>query len=246
MSFGYFLLETRRTFRSTRFVVLGVAFPVLMFLLQANVFIQGDAPGRAVAVAVIMVNMMAFGTLAGAMATGGKLAFERAAGWQRQLRLTPLSGAGYLGGKAVSGMLVALPALLVVPLVGAFAEGVHLDAGAWLRIVLGIWLGSIPLVLLGLLLGQFGTPDSMQPVNMLVMMVMGFLGGLWIPLDGMPGWMADISPALPSYWLTQIGRGAVTSDLSVSLGNAAGVLAAWTLVLGALVIRRYRKDSARV
>ncbi|WP_158892759.1 ABC transporter permease [Amycolatopsis anabasis] len=246
MSFSYLGMEIRRTFRSVRFVFFGVAFPVLMFLLQANVFVKSTDPGYAVIVPILMVNMMAFGVLAGAMSNGAKLAIERASGWQRQLRLTPLSGAGYLGGKAISGMLVGLPALLVVPLVGVVVMNVHLDASSWVRIILGSWLGAIPFVLLGLLLGQFGTPDSMQPVNMLVMMGMGFLGGLWIPIDGMPSWMHDISQLLPSYWLTQLGRGALTTDQSVSFGSAVAVLGAWTVVLGALVIRRYRKDSARV
>lgn len=246
MSVHYLTLEIRRTFRSTRFVIFAIAFPVLMFLLQANVFVKAGDPDHDAAVGIIMVNMMAFGTLAGAMSSGAKLAYERAAGWQRQLRLTPLSGPGYLGGKAISAMMVALPSLVLVSLVGGLFQHVHLDAGSWMRIVLGIWVGAIPFVLLGLLLGQFGTPDSMQPVNMLVMMGMGFLGGLWIPIDTMPGWMHNVAQALPSYWLTQMGRGAVTDSMTVSMGSAAGVLAIWTVVLGALMIRRYRKDSARV
>ncbi|KFU78285.1 ABC-2 type transport system permease protein [Amycolatopsis lurida] len=238
----YLKTEIVRTFRSTRFVLFAVAFPVLMFLLQANVFVAGDASFAG----VIMVNMMAFGAFSAAMTSGAKLAIERSTGWQRQLRLTPLTGAGYLGGKALSAMLVALPSLLVVPLVGVLFQGVHLDATGWLRLVAGIWLGAIPLVLLGLLLGQFGTPESMQPLNMIVMMGMGFLGGLWIPIDGMPSWMADIAQATPTYWLIQLVRPVVTDQLTVSLPAALGVLAAWTAVLGALVIRRYRKDSARV
>lgn len=238
----YLKTEIVRTFRSTRFVLFAVAFPVLMFLLQANVFASGqmDIAG------VIMVNMMAFGTFSAAMTSGAKLAIERSTGWQRQLRLTPLTGAGYLGGKALSAMLVALPSLLVVPLIGVLFEGVHLDAAGWLRLVLGCWLGAIPLVLLGLLLGQFGTPESMQPLNMIVMMGMGFLGGLWIPIDGMPSWMADVAQVTPTYWLIQLVRPVVTDHLTVSLPVALGVLAAWTAALGALVIRRYRKDSARV
>ncbi|RSM60677.1 ABC transporter permease [Amycolatopsis sp. WAC 01376] len=238
----YLKTEIVRTFRSTRFVLFAVAFPVLMFLLQANVF--GGSNGNITG--VIMVNMMAFGTFSAAMTSGAKLAIERSTGWQRQLRLTPLTGAGYLGGKALSSMLVALPALLVVPLVGVLFQGVHLDAAGWLRLVSGIWLGAIPLVLLGLLLGQFGTPESMQPVNMIVMMGMGFLGGLWIPIDGMPSWMADLAQLTPTYWLIQLVRPVVTDHLTVSLTAALGVLAAWTAVLGTLVIRRYRKDSARV
>ncbi|MFI9454357.1 ABC transporter permease [Amycolatopsis sp. NPDC052450] len=238
----YLKTEIVRTFRSTRFVLFAVAFPVLMFLLQANVFGGSNAN----IAGVIMVNMMAFGTFSAAMTSGTKLAIERSTGWQRQLRLTPLTGAGYLGGKALSSMLVALPALLVVPLAGVLFQGVHLDAAGWLRLVAGVWLGAIPLVLLGLLLGQFGTPESMQPVNMIVMMGMGFLGGLWIPIDGMPSWMADLAQVTPTYWLIQLVRPVVTDHLTVSVTAALGVLAAWTAVLGTLVIRRYRKDSARV
>jgi ABC-2 type transport system permease protein len=246
MSLVYVRMEIVRTFRNTRFVLFAIAFPVLLFVLQVTAFVKAGDPAHAAAAGILMVNMMAFGTISGAMSIGAKLSFERAAGWQRQLRLTPLSGPGYLGGKAISGMLVALPALILVSLVAVLFEGVRLGAGSWVHIVFGIWLGAIPFVLLGLLLGQFGTADSMQPVNMLVTMVMGFLGGLWIPLDGMPAWMHGVAEVLPSYWLIQVARSAVTDDMTVSLGKAAGVLAIFALVFGVAMIRRYRKDSARV
>ncbi|MEV4146489.1 ABC transporter permease [Amycolatopsis sp. NPDC049691] len=242
----YLLTEIRRNFRQPRFLIFVVAFPVLMFLLQANVFVKADAPEHAEFAAVIMINMMTFGTFAAANTSGGRLALERALGWQRQLRLTPLTGTGYLAGKGLSGMLVGLPALILVPLLAVTVEGVHLDAAGWVRIFAGVWLGTLPLVLLGLLIGQFGTPETMQPISMIVTLGMGFLGGLWIPLEGMPSWMHDVAQIMPTYWVLQVARPAVTSDMVVSLPAAAGVLAAWTVVLGALVIRRYRKDSARV
>ncbi|RSD10521.1 ABC transporter permease [Amycolatopsis eburnea] len=246
MNAAYLLTEIRRNFRAPRFLIFVVAFPVLMFLLQANVFTKSDAPDHATVTAVIMINMMTFGTFAAATNSGARLALERAVGWQRQLRLTPLTGSGYLAGKGISGMLVGLPALVLVPLLAVTMQGVHLDAAGWVRIFAGVWLGTIPLVLLGLLLGQFGTPDSMQPVNMIVTLGMGFLGGLWIPIESMPGWMHDVAQIMPTYWVLQVARPAVTTDMVVSLPTAAGVLGAWAVVLGALVIRRYRKDSARV
>ncbi|MET8845915.1 ABC transporter permease [Amycolatopsis sp. NPDC004625] len=246
MNATYLLTEIRRNFRAPRFLVFVVAFPVLMFLLQANVFTKSSDPEHTKIAAVIMINMMTFGTFAAANTSGGRLALERALGWQRQLRLTPLTGFGYLGGKAVSGMLVGLPALVLVPLLAVTVEGVHLDAAGWVRIFAGIFLGTLPLVLLGLLIGQFGTPDSMQPISMIVTLGMGFLGGLWIPLETMPNWMHDVAQIMPTYWVLQVVRPAVTTDMVVSLPTAVGVLGAWTVVLGALVIRRYRKDSARV
>ena len=53
----------------------------------------------------------------------------------------------------------------------------------------------------------------MQPIMSILMIVMAMLGGIFIPIDTMPGWMLDIAHVLPSYWLGQVGRGAVTSDL---------------------------------
>ena len=246
MNTTYLLTEIRRNFRAPRFLVFVIIFPVLMFLLQANVFVKSSDPTHAQFAAVVMLNMMTFGAFAAANTSGGRLALERALGWQRQLRLTPLTGFGYLGGKAVSGMLVGLPALILVPLLAVTVEGVHLDAAGWVRIFAGVFLGTLPLVLLGLLIGQFGTPDSMQPISMVVTLGMGFLGGMWIPLETMPTWMHDVAQILPTYWVLQVVRPAVTTDMVVPLPNAVGVLAAWTVVLGALVIRRYRKDSARV
>ncbi|MEU4249400.1 ABC transporter permease [Amycolatopsis sp. NPDC026612] len=246
MNATYLFTEIRRNFRAPRFLVFVIAFPVLMFLLQASVFVKASDPQHAEFAAIVMINMMTFGAFAAANTSGGRLALERALGWQRQLRLTPLTGFGYLGGKALSGMLVGLPALILVPLLAVTVEGVHLDAAGWVRIFLGVFLGTLPLVLLGLLIGQFGTPDSMQPISMIVTLGMGFLGGLWIPIETMPGWMHDVAQIMPTYWVLQVARPAVTSDMVVSLPTAAGVLGAWTVVLGALVIRRYRKDSARV
>jgi ABC-2 type transport system permease protein len=246
MNAAYLLTEIRRNFRAPRFLIFVIAFPVLMFLLQANVFTKAGAADHTQIAAVLMVNMMTFGTFAAANTSGARLALERALGWQRQLRLTPLTGVGYLTGKGLSGLLVGLPALILVPVLAVVAEGVHLDAAGWVRILAGVWLGTIPLVLLGLLIGQFGTPDSMQPITMLVTLGMGFLGGLWIPIESMPGWLHDVAQLMPTYWVLQVARPAVTTDMVVSLPESAGVLAAWTVVLGALVIRRYRKDSARV
>jgi ABC-2 type transport system permease protein len=242
MSFTYLLLEARRAMRNGRFMIFSIAFPVLLFLLYVGIWSNGD---KAVT-GILMVNMTSFGALSAALFAGGRVALERSVGWQRQLRLTPLSGGGYLTAKGITGMLLALPAVILVPLVGVVVEGVSLDAAGWLRVTIGIWLAVIPFALIGLLIGQVGTPDSMQPIMSLTMMTMSMLGGVFIPIDSMPGWLLKVAHVLPSYWLGQVGRGAVTSNLSVNLGQAVLVLAVWTAVVGLGVTRRFRRDSARV
>lgn len=242
MSVTYLLLEVRRSLRNGRFLIFSIAFPVLLFLLYVGIWAKGD---KEVA-GILMVNMTAFGALTAAMFAGARVSLERSLGWQRQLRLTPLSGAGYLAGKGLTAMVLAIPAVVLVPVTGAIAEGVSLDAAGWLRVTIGIWLAAIPFALIGLFIGQIGTPESMQPIMSITMMTMSMLGGIFIPLDGMPDWLSNIANILPSYWLGQVGRGAVTASLSVDLGKTVLVLAAWTLVVGLAVIRRYRRDSARV
>ncbi len=245
MSVTYLLLEVRRAIRNGRFLIFSIAFPVLLFVLYVSMFADGQKD-RAAIVGILMVNMTAFGALTASMFAGGRVALERSLGWQRQLRLTPLSGPGYLAGKGITAMMLAIPAIVLVPLIGAVVEGVSLDATGWLRVTIGIWLAVIPFALIGLFIGQIGTPESMQPIMSIIMMVMSLLGGIFIPIDSMPDWLSKFSHVLPSYWLGQVGRGAVTSTLSVNLSQAVLVLAGWTLVLAFGVIRRYRRDSARV
>jgi ABC-2 type transport system permease protein len=242
MSFGYLVLEVRRALRSTRFLIFTIAMPVALFLLYIGIF--GDATPEMKG--VLMVNMTCYGALTAAMFAGARIALERAAGWQRQLRLTPLSGTGYLTAKGVTAMLLAVPGVLIVPLIGGLFEGVSLDGAQWLRVTAGIWVAVVPFAVLGVLFGQIASAESMQPLVSIAMMVMSLLGGIFIPIDGMPDGLLTVAKLLPSYWLSQIGRGAVTPDLSVGLGQAVLVLAGWTVVLGLAVTRRYRRDSARV
>ncbi|MDQ0376298.1 ABC transporter permease [Amycolatopsis thermophila] len=242
MSLKFLALEIRRVLRSPRFLIFTVAFPVLLFMLYVGIFGKGDKN----VIATLMVSMTSFGAMASALFVGSRVAIERKAGWQRQLRLTPLSGAGYLTAKAATGLTLAIAPVVLVPLAGALVEGVSLGAGSWLRVTLGVWLAAIPFALIGLLIGQIGTADSVQPITQLVMLPMALLGGIFIPIDAMPHWLLQISHVLPSYWMGQIGRGAVTTDLSTGLGQAVLWVAVWTVALGIAVVRRYRKDSARV
>jgi ABC-2 type transport system permease protein len=241
MSLKYLGLEIRRVTRSARFLIFTVAFPVLLFLLYVGLFAKQPAEKT-----VLMVSMTSFGAMTAAMFTGTRVALERASGWQRQLRLTPLSGAGYLTAKATTGMTLALAPAIFVPLVGLVAEGVSLDGPGWTRATLGVWLAAIPFALIGLLIGQIGTADSTQPITQLVMLPMALLGGIFIPIDSMPLWLLNIAQVLPTYWMGQVGRGAITPQLATSLGKDVLVLGIWTVVLGFVVVRRYRKDSARV
>src|SRR5215469_12692338 len=110
---AYFSLELRRALHDRRYLALVVGWPVAAYLLFSTVF--GSAADRAEGLAPhveIMVAMAAFGAMGAVlMATGPRLATERQSGWERQLRLTPLSVPGAMLARVGAAMVLTLPAI---------------------------------------------------------------------------------------------------------------------------------------
>ena len=95
---GYLALEMRRALRDVRYLVIAVAMPVGLYLLFAGLFgARGQRAQGLPQPAELMVAMIAYGAMwAVFSATGPRIAHERAIGWTRQLRVTPLSPASAL------------------------------------------------------------------------------------------------------------------------------------------------------
>jgi ABC-2 type transport system permease protein len=244
MNAKYLALEIRRVVRAPRFLIFTVGFPVVFYLLFSSIYGgQGSAADQTATKAWLMAGMAAFGALTAAVSTGTRIAVERGAGWQRQLRLTPLSGGAYLVTKALVGMVVAIGPLLLVCLIGA-ATGVRLDAAGWGQLVLGTWVGLLPFAVLGVLIGQLATPDSVQAIGSATFMLLSIGGGLWFPPQVMPDWLSRLAHVLPSFWYGGIGRDAVSGQGVTT--QTVLVLGVWTVVLALVAARRFRADTARV
>jgi ABC-2 type transport system permease protein len=231
--------EVRRIVRSPRFFIFTVVFPLAMFLAFSSVYGKQDPD----AITFLMVSMAAFGAVAASISTGSRTAIERQVGWNRQLRLTPLSGTGYLASKVAAAMLVALPGMLLVYAAGVLVEGVHLGAGTWAQLIVFCWLGVLPTAALGLLIGLLATGDSAQAMSTVLMLALSMLGGLWLPLASLPPAMTIVAKALPSYWLAEFGHDALTGNVASVQGVTT--MAAWIVAAGGLVVLRYRRDTAR-
>jgi ABC-2 type transport system permease protein len=243
MNATYVRIELLRVIRSPRFLIFTLVMPLVLYILLSAAY-GTDTIGGAAPLAWFMVSMSVFGAMGGATSVSARIAVERAAGWTRQLRLTPLSGRAYLVAKAATALLVAIPSLLLLYAAGHFVKHVDLPAGTWAEMFGWTVLGLIPFVALGLLLGHVFGNDILGPLSGALYTVLALLGGIWFPVSQMPTAVADLAKALPSYWLAQAGRAPLTGDTIGARGLA--VLAAWTVLFGALAIARYRRDTARV
>ncbi|HEY7693426.1 MAG TPA: ABC transporter permease [Gaiellaceae bacterium] len=240
---AYIRYELLRTVRNRRYFVLALGFPlVLYFLIAGPNRDQTDLGGSGLSAPLYyMVGLAAFGAMNAMLSIGGRIATERTAGWNRQLRVTPLSPREYFRAKFLTAYMTVLAALALLYLAGAVL-GVRLSANEWLSMTGLILVGLIPFGALAILLGHLLTADAIGPAMGGLVAVLAVLGGTWFPITS--GVLYDIGRALPSYWLVQASH--------VALGGGGWgrtgwlVVAGWSVVLGVLAARAYRRDTARV
>jgi ABC-2 type transport system permease protein len=237
---GYELL---RTIRNRRVVIFALAFPVILYLAIAapnrNVT---NFSGTGISMPLyFMVGLAAFATMNAMLSTGSRIAADRAAGWNRQLRVSPLSPSSYIGTKVLTGYLLAGLSILVLYVSGV-ALGVSLPAGRWLAMTGLLVVGLIPFAALGIALGLLLSSDSIGPATGGLVGVLALLGGSWFPISG-HGFLHDPAQALPSYWLVQASH----AGLGEGGWGIHGwlVMTIWTVVLIAVAVRAYRHDTER-
>ena len=242
-AFGRF--ELARLMRSWKFLAVTVGFPVIFYML----FLNDRAPGGVVGGTVpwrvyLMVSMCSFGALvAGLNAGGTRLSGERATGWARQLRVTPLPAWAYVATKVTASMLVILPVVILVEVVGAAFGGVRLDLTTWIELTLLMWVTALPFAVLGVFVGFMVHPETAYPVITVLMFVLGYFGGLFTPVSHMPPFLQTAAQILPSFYHASLGLALIDGHGLVAWHWL--VLASYAAALGVIIVWRHRVEESR-
>ena len=236
---AFLRFEIVRTLRNVRFLVMLIAFPVLLYLIYAKQ--HGISQGLTVAT-LLLVSMAVYSGMGSAMfASGPQLARERRSGWMRQLRISPIGTRGWFAAKLVQAELMIIPGLAVLLALALTYGHVHLAAGRLGLLVAVLVLGAIPFCALGLVIGLMFDSQTAQVAQMITLLVLAFLGGIFISWNNLPHGMQMIGKMLPSYHLAQLGWNAAAGR-GLGLTNIA-VLAVWAAGLAALALWRWRSES---
>jgi ABC-2 type transport system permease protein len=240
----YLRYELLRTFRNRRYVILTFGFPLVLYFLIAGPNRHVDNLGGSGLSAPLyyMTGLAGFGTMSAMLSAGGRIATERSTGWNRQLRLTPLTVREYFRAKVITGYMTALVSLGLLFISGTIL-GVRLSVHEWVTMIALMLVGLVPFGALAILLGHMISPESIGPTMGGAVAVLAFLGGTWFPITG-HGALAHIAQALPSYWLVRASHVALGGGGWGSQGWLT--VAAWTVVLTLLAGRAYRRDTKRV
>ena len=240
---GFLTLEMRRCVRDVRYLLIAVALPIGLYLLFTGLFgAHGQRAQGLPQPTELMVAMIAYGAMwAVFSATGPRIAQERAIGWTRQLRVTPLTPASALSGKLVTALAAALPAMALIAVTAVVSHHVQLSAARWPAMLAAMWAGVLPLALLGLAIGYLAGDDIAFPLTMALYFALGALGGLWMPPSVMPHAMQDLGQALPSNAVAELGW-RIAGGQAPAL-RAVLVLTAWTLGSGLAALLAYRRRN---
>jgi len=238
----YIRAEVLRSFRNRKYLVLSLAFPLVLYLAIAGSNKHASFDGVSFPL-YFMTGMAALGTMAAVIGSGASIAAERGIGWTRQMKITPLTVRSYFTAKVICGYLRALLTLAVMCLC-ATALGVRLSAIEWVTVIGLILVALIPFTVLGIFLGHVLTADSLAPAIGGIVTLFSILGGAYAFFLAKSGVLFDIMKALPSYWLVQAGKVAFGGGQWPAQGWI--VIATWTVVLFPIARLAYQRDSERV
>src|SRR5215469_12336255 len=107
------LTEVTRLRRNRRYLLLTIAFPVMLYLFV------GRNNTTAYGVSFRAFYMVAMATFGAFNNNTIRISQERKEGWIRQLRLTPLPAGGYVVAKLLASMLTSVPAIAIVFVLGS-------------------------------------------------------------------------------------------------------------------------------
>jgi len=230
-----------RMYRVPTTVALTIALPLVVYYAVTPGNRHAHPEGITFAL-YFMTGMAAYGAMWAAVAPGARIARDRAGGWTRHTRTTPLRTGTYFASKVVTSYLVAIPALVLLYLAGA-SLGVRLDATQWLEMTGLLLIGLAPFVVIGIALGHLLTVEAMVPAVGGIVVLFALLGGAFGRLfTGGVG--LTIVKLLPSYWLVQAGKSASGGGDWPAEGWI--VVAIWIVALVPLAVLAYRRDTSRV
>ena len=228
------------TLRTPQFVVPSVLLPVMFYAMFGVAF----AHGHREVTRWLLATYAVFAAVGPAMfGFGAGVAAEREAKLIELKRVSPMPQGAYVAARLAAAMTLTAIALTLIFTVAAFA-GVQMPPHQWASIyALGV-ASSVPFSLIGLNLGlRMGSQGATAGANFLFL-VFCMLGGLWVPLTQMPGWMTTLAWALPSFHLGQLSLQVAGLQPATHVAAHVGIVAAIAAVAAAGAWVAWRREEA--
>ncbi|KRF17243.1 hypothetical protein ASG90_08030 [Nocardioides sp. Soil797] len=235
-------IELRRMLRNKRTLIFTLVFPAGLFLAFGGQKEWNESVGNGNVAAYIMVSMALYGAAVTAASGGASVALERAVGWSRQLRLTPVHPAVHIIVKALIALVLGALAIAVVNVVGIAQGKPDMPVHIWIECALLTLVCTLVFAALGVFVGYVVPGENAMQVLGPGLALFSFLGNVFIPLDEGSA-VYKVAEFTPMFGVAEVSRWPLTGDLGwVAVVNAV----AWLAIFVAGAAWRMSKDTARV
>jgi len=235
-------IELTRMLRNRRTLFFSMVFPAALFLAIGSSSGWDDDAGHGNVAAYVMVSMALYGAALTAAAGGAMVGTERALGWSRQLRLTPLNPAVYILVKALNALVLGAIAISVVNVVGLAQGKPSMPSHIWVGCAVLTLACTMVFAALGVFVGYLVPGENAMQFLGPGLALLAFLGNVFIPItEGSTLW--HVASWTPMFGVAEVSRAPLTGDLP---WYAAVNAVAWLTLFVAGAAWRMSKDTARV
>lgn len=236
-------IELRRMLRNRRTIIFTLVLPAALLLSFGGQSGWQARAGQGNVAAYILVSMGLYGAALTAAAGGSMVALERALGWSRQLRLTPLHPVAYILMKAVVALAMGALVIAAVNVVGLVQGKADMPAHVWVVSAVVTLFCTLTFAALGVFIGYVVPGENAMQVLGPGLAVLSFLGGVFIPLDQYSEAVRHVAYWTPMYGVAEVARAPLTHELPwYAVVNAVG----WLALFVAGAAWRMSKDTGRV
>lgn len=227
--------------RNLSFTLPSLGLPLITYVI----FGLPGVHGSSIAAARIFIGFAGFAVLGIVMFQFGVgVASDRTSAWERYVRTLPTPASNRFAARILVALAFSLISLVPVAICAHAFSPVQLSVVAYLRILLALLVGAVPLGLLGITIGYFLSERGALPVTNLIFLPLAYAGGLFgYTGSELPGLAAAVSPWLPTrQWSDIIVEFGLLGRLPV---HQLLALSGYGIAFGAMAVVGYRRDETR-
>jgi ABC-2 type transport system permease protein len=221
------------------YVVPTVVFPALFFVMFDLPYAR-KSPTNAAPLTLAFIVFAVVGVAFYQFGVG--IAQERGRPWERYLRTLPVSAVERFAARVLTAKVFGLLTAAVVAITARILTPIDLSFTQWLRVLLYCMLGGVPFVLIGISVGYWVSARAAVPVATGLNLLLAYAGGLLIPPQYLPSFVAPVSPYLPTREFADLLWSVVHGG---SIAFPVAGLAAYSVIFAVLAAIGYARDDRR-
>lgn len=229
--------ELTLTARRGESVLITIIVPAALLIFFAALKLVPAGFGKPIN--YLLPGMLSLAILStGMVSLGIATAYERYYGVLKRLGSSPLPRGGLLLAKALSVLVVEIAQTILLLALAISLYGWRPQGSFWAALLVFL-LGSACFAGLGMLMaGGLRAEATLAGANALFLVFL-LLGGSVLPVDHLPGFLADLARVLPAAPLTDALRAAMTGTGALPLSSVL-LLALWSIIFLGLAARTFK------